>query len=221
MGNSLTSEAIAELLQPYIQPPPVEDHGYSLAPIDWAGIYKQLAQYLELILKWNARINLTAIRTPEEIVQRHFGESLFVGLRLGSCTTLLDFGSGAGFPGVPIQIARPDVEVTLAESRSKKAAFLQEVVRALDIRTAVWSHRVETMQASRRFHTVTLRAVDDMDSAVLEAGIRATARVLILGTCGQLTYPGLIENYRMEEPIPIPGSDEGVLLTALRRAEAG
>jgi len=213
----LTPEGISDLLQPYIQPP--GDGDPSFAPSDWAPIYEQLAQYLELILKWNARINLTAIRTPEEIVRRHFGESLFVAQRLGSCETLLDFGSGAGFPGIPIQIVRPDVEVTLAESRSKKAAFLQEVGRTTRIRAAVWPNRVENMPLTRRFHTVTLRAVDDMDAAVLEAGRRATDRVLILGTSRQLIYPGLSQSFRMADPIALPGSGEGVLLTALRRAD--
>ena len=133
-------------------------------------------------MKWNARINLTAIRTPEEIVRRHFGESLFAGLRLGDCQTLLDFGSGAGFPGLPIQLLRPDVAVTVAESRSRKAAFLHEVVRSLELRAEVWAGRVEAMPASRRFDVVTLRAVDNMEAALGEAGRRAGQRILILGT---------------------------------------
>jgi len=170
-------------------------------------------------LKWNASINLTAIRTPEEVVRRHFGESLFVGLRLGGCSTLLDYGSGAGFPGIPIQLVRPDVEVTLAESRSRKAIFLHEVNRTIRIRATVWPNRVEDMPLARRFHTVALRAVDDMDAAVLEAGCRATDRVLILGTSRQLIYPGLSRNFRMADPIPLPESGESVLLTALCRTE--
>ena len=101
-----------------------------------AGLYQQLSAYLDLLLKWNARTNLTAIREPEEIVRRHFGESLFAGTAarrsaLRRDASLLDFGSGAGFPGLPIQLLLPDLRVTLAESQGKKASFLREAVRTL------------------------------------------------------------------------------------------
>src|SRR5271165_5331766 len=172
----LTPDRIAELVQPYIQGGPEDSTPDNL--------YSSLASYLELILKWNARINLTAIREPEEIVRRHFGESLFVGVRLGECGTLLDYGSGAGFPGVPIQLLRPDVEVTLAESRQRKAAFLREVVRSLGLRSEVWAGRVEAMPEARRFDVVAMRAVDDMGAAVGEAARRAKERVMIVGSLG-------------------------------------
>ncbi len=203
----LTPEAIAGLLQPYMPVP--------AAAADSPRIYAQLSIYLELILKWNARTNLTAIRTPEEIVRRHFGESLFAGAHLGPCRTLLDFGSGAGFPGVPIQLLRPDVQVTLAESRNKKASFLREVVRTLGLPTEVWAGRVEAMPATRHFDVVTLRAVDDMDAAVREAALRVSDRLLILAT-SQSAYPGLAEHFRMAEAIPLPESTDGVLLIAHR-----
>jgi 16S rRNA (guanine527-N7)-methyltransferase len=183
---------------------------------DWARILGQLSVYLELILKWNARINLTAIRSPEEIVRRHFGESLFVGARLGACETLLDFGSGAGFPGIPIQLMRPEVAVTLAESRSRKAAFLQEVLRTLGLRTEVWAGRVEGMPSGRRFDVVAMRAVEDMTAAVAEAGRRAKERVLVLGTAGFPVLAG-VEGFSVAEPVALPGSDESVLWIARRR----
>src|ERR1019366_3286555 len=166
---TLTPQRIAQLLQDYY-PGPTEE------------LLDQLSAYLDLILKWNARTNLTAIRSPEEIVRRHFGESLFVGTHLGPCATLLDFGSGAGFPGIPIQLLRPDVQVTLAESQGKKAAFLREAVRSLGLPTEVWAGRVESMPPERQFDTVTLRAVDNMDAAVQSALLRARNRVMILGT---------------------------------------
>ena len=70
-------------------------------------------------------------------MRRHFGESLFVGARLGECGTLLDFGSGAGFPGVPIQLLRPDVAVTLAESRRRRRRFCVRWCGALGLRSEV------------------------------------------------------------------------------------
>ena len=123
----MTPETMAALLKPYVQG--------GVAP----QLAAQLVDYLELLLKWNARTNLTAIRDPDEIVRRHFGESLFLGAHLGAhlrdCSTLLDFGSGAGFPGVPVQLLQPEIAVTLAESQGKKAAFLREVVRHFGLQT--------------------------------------------------------------------------------------
>jgi len=151
---TLSEPAIASLLTPYLPQAP-------------ASILPQLSTYLDLLLKWNARTNLTAIRDPEEIVRRHFGEGLFAATHLDpDTTTLLDFGSGAGFPGLPIALLRPDIQVTLAESQHKKATFLREAVRTLNLPTEVWFNRVEAMPAARQFHTVTLRAVDNMAQAI-------------------------------------------------------
>src|SRR6202051_2419367 len=97
---ALSESEIAHLLAPYLPPPPE--------------IPPHLSPYLDLLLKWNARTNLTAIRDPQEIVRRHFGESLFTAAHLPPAPTLLDFGSGAGFPGLPIQLFLPDLAVTLA-----------------------------------------------------------------------------------------------------------
>jgi 16S rRNA (guanine527-N7)-methyltransferase len=202
----LTADAIAGLLQPYL---------VGVEADEQVRICELLVVYLELILKWNARINLTAIRSPEEIVRRHFGESLFAGGRLGECGTLLDFGSGAGFPGVPIQLLRPDVAVTLAESRSKKAAFLHEVVRALGLRCEVWAGRVEAMAAERRFDVVAMRAVDDMEAALVEAGRRARERVMVLGTAGS-PIAGRLAGFQVGEAIALPGASGSVLWVARR-----
>ena len=199
----MTPEAIADLLHPYT--------GDAITPQpDWPHIHAQLAVYLELILKWNARTNLTAIRTPEEIVRRHFGESLFAGAHLGPCQTLLDFGSGAGFPGLPIQLLRPDIAVTLAESQGKKASFLREAIRSLSLPTEVWPSRVEAMPATRQFDAVTLRAVDNMDAAIQAAAHRAAHQIVIL-TTRQTELPALAKSFRFADLIPLPESTEGVL----------
>jgi 16S rRNA (guanine527-N7)-methyltransferase len=207
MPTPLTPEAIAALLQPYIA---------DASPnTDWPHVCGQLATYLDLILKWNARTNLTAIRTPEEIVRRHFGESLFVGTHLGQSIELLDFGSGAGFPGIPIQILRPEISVTLAESQGKKASFLREVLRTLDFTTEVWASRVESMPPNRQFETVVLRAVDDMENAVKEAIRRASRKILILTTSGK-SYPALNQHFHLASTIPLPKSKDSQILIAHR-----
>jgi 16S rRNA (guanine527-N7)-methyltransferase len=213
----LTPDSIAELLHPYVHRFPESITAAPTAEADWPAIYAQLAVYLELILKWNARTNLTAIRSPEQIVRRHFGESLFVGIHLGPCASLLDFGSGAGFPGIPIQILRPELPVTLAESQGKKSAFLREVVRSLDLPTEVWADRVEAMPVERQFEAVTLRAVDEMDAAVREATLRAHDRVLIVGSSRQSAFPGLTQDFLRSTPVPMPELNDGVLLIAHRR----
>jgi 16S rRNA (guanine527-N7)-methyltransferase len=194
---TLSESAIADLLTPYLPDVP-------------SGLLPQLSTYLDLLLKWNARTNLTAIREPEEIVRRHFGESLFAARHLDSgATTLLDFGSGAGFPGLPIALLRRDITVTLAESQNKKAAFLREAIRSLglfsELTAEVWPNRVEAMPINRQFHTVTLRAVDNMKAALPAAIARIApeGQLVILTTWGQATGEG--------RSIPLPNSQSGVL----------
>jgi 16S rRNA (guanine527-N7)-methyltransferase len=178
----LPNNTITSLLKPYLQPIPETLVG-------------KLSVYLDLLVKWNAKTNLTAIREPEEMVRRHFGESLFTGVHLPEATTLLDFGSGAGFPGLPIQLLRPHLAVTLAESQNKKATFLREAVRTLGLTTEVWAGRVEAMPASRQFNVVTLRAVDNMAAALEAAAPRvSTGGVLAVlasgsGEDGEIAVP--------------------------------
>lgn len=93
-----------------------------------------IQQYMKLLLSWNDKVNLTAIRDPLEILYRHFCESMFaataVPLRQGR---LADVGSGAGFPGIPLKIMSPELEVLLIESNMKKATFLAEVLRNIEL----------------------------------------------------------------------------------------
>lgn len=108
----------------------------------------QFAQYEALLLQWNARVNLTAVRDAEEIRVRHFLNSLLVSSVTGSLEgqRLVDVGTGAGFPGLPLKILYPTMQLTLVESVAKKAAFLEAVVDALalkDVTTVV--ERAETV----------------------------------------------------------------------------
>ena len=163
-----------------------------------AGLVSELSVYLDLLMKWNSRTNLTAIREPEEMVRVHFGEALFTADQLPPGETLLDFGSGAGFPGMPIALARVDLRVTLAESQNKKAAFLCEVVRTLGVAAEVWPKRVEDLPQDRQFDFVTLRAVDEPVLAMAEAygRVRHGGFLVSLGTSAE----GAIHS------APIPGT---------------
>ena len=198
---ALFESAIASLLTPYLLHP---------AP---APLYDQLSLYLDLLHKWNARTNLTAIRDPEEIVRRHFGESLFAARHLDpATTTLLDLGSGAGFPGLPIALLRPEIAVTLAESQNKKATFLREVVRTLGLPVEIWAARAENLPESRQFHTVTLRAVDNMAAAIAAAAPRATHELLFLTSTPPILPPG----FTLQPPILIPNTQSSILVRATR-----
>lgn len=131
---------------------------------------RRFEEYLSLLIRWNARTNLTAIRDVEGILSRHFVESIACAQALPSgARTLLDFGSGAGFPGIPIALCRPEIVVTLAESQGKKAAFLREAVRVLGLSAKVSAQRAELLRV--QFDCVTLRAVDRMQQAVEAASI--------------------------------------------------
>jgi len=176
-----------------------------------AEAYLQFSSYLELLLKWNAKLNLTSIRTPDEILKRHFVESIFCAHRLPQgVKTLLDFGAGGGFPGVPIAICRPDIAVTLSESQGKKAAFLREAIRTLGLESSVHGGRAEELESV--FDAVTLRAVDRMEDAVSAAVGRLApggCMVLMIGAAdaASLSEPRLA----WETPIPMPGSENRVI----------
>jgi len=144
-------------------------------------------EYISLFIRWSERLNLTAIRDEDGILARHFVESIACARALpDGIFTLLDFGSGAGFPGIPIALCRPEITVTLAESQGKKAAFLLEAVRVLGVAAKVHSGRAEVLQDL--FDCVTLRAVDKMEAAVQTAAglVRPGGWLALMTTTPQL-----------------------------------
>ena len=184
---------------------------------DWsldAALLAQLDRYLDLILLWNARTNLTAVREPEAILTRQIGESLFAARFLAEAGSLLDFGSGAGFPGVPIALSRPGVQVTLAESQGKKASFLREVARSLNIPLTVWAARVETLPAEKVFGCVTMRAVDDSERMLALAMARVAPSGRLLRYLGE-GLPVEIPEWNAVVFEPIPNS-KGMLQILVR-----
>jgi 16S rRNA (guanine527-N7)-methyltransferase len=191
-----------------------------LRPLDGDTVAK-FDEYLSLILRWNSRMNLTAIRGPEEILSRHFVESIACARLLPEgIGSLLDFGTGAGFPGIPIALCRPEIEVTLAESQTKKAAFLQEAVRVLGLNAKVFARRARQMP--QHFDCVTLRAVDRMDQAVAVASnlVRAKGWLAVLTTRQQLP---LIQKsadtaFIWKDASSLPESEQRVLALASKPA---
>lgn len=177
----------------------------------------QLRAYLDLLVRWNAKTNLTAVRDPQEIVTRHFGESLFAAAHLlpsDSTATVADLGSGAGFPGLPLKIHAPAVALTLIESQNKKATFLKEVARHLALGNVnVNSARAETI--SLQADLVTLRAVEKF-ADVLPVAARMVAPAgrlaLLIGTAQAETARATLPHYTWSAPVPIPRSDARCLL---------
>lgn len=114
-----------------MMPPPLAEPGLSLTPTQ----LDQLARYADLLLDWNQRINLTALRSPEEVWVRHFWDSLTClrAMRGTTMARVVDVGTGAGFPGLVLKIACPEMHLTLIESVRKKANFCAQAVRTLGL----------------------------------------------------------------------------------------
>jgi len=227
---------IAELLHPFLGPSSAGSLGQPQL--------EQISTYVDLLLRWNARVNLTSIRDPEEIVTRHFGESLFVAGHLFPWDTpvganqepsaasrelqaishppsttshqrLVDIGSGAGFPGLPIKIWSPGTPVTLVESKQKKVAFLREVIRALTLTDIdVFAGRAEDLPPAFA-QIVTLRAVERFDQVLLIAAARLApggTLALLIGASQVDAARKLLPSLHWHPPVPMPSSAARILL---------
>lgn len=143
-----------------------------------AGQIAQFETYLVLLLDWNKRLNLTAVREPDAIRQRHFLDSLTCVQAIGVPSgrfSLIDVGSGAGFPGIPLKIFYPQMQLTLVESVAKKARFLETVVAELELSgTAVLTERAEGLGQKESF-----REQFDWAAARAVAELRVLAEYLL------------------------------------------
>ena len=129
----------------------------------------QFYEYMNLLLEWNEKINLTAIIEPREIILKHFIDSLTINKYIEKNKTIADVGTGAGFPGIPLKIYRSDLNVTLVDSLNKRINFLNEVVSKLDLKDINTVHsRVEDFGKDKRyrekFDYVTARAVANLST---------------------------------------------------------
>ena len=208
----METAAIACLLEPFIE-------------LDETRL-RAISTYIDLLLKWNARINLTAIREPGEIVQRHFGESLFAAKHLLEQKlpqTAIDLGSGAGFPGVPFALLAPGVHVTLIESQQKKATFLKELVHALGLKNAkVFSDRAENYPGTADL--VMLRAVERFEHA-LQMAVQLTnvgGRIALMISSGQVeSAKTLAAEVIWDNPVEVPCSLSRELLVGIKKLKVG
>lgn len=126
-------------------------------------------KYMNLLLEWNEKINLTAITEPEEVILKHFVDSLTISKYIEKGSKLVDMGTGAGFPGIPIKILRDDVEITLADSLNKRINFLNEVIKELNLKNIETVHtRAEEFGKNKKyrekFDIATSRAVANLST---------------------------------------------------------
>jgi 16S rRNA (guanine527-N7)-methyltransferase len=224
---------IAKLLAPFLVD--VEQHVIVLSPAQLGHI----SMYIDILMRWNARTNLTAVRTPDEVVTRHFGESLFTAHHLfpGADTTtsssyrssqapttpqVIDVGSGAGFPGLPIKILAPQIHLTLIESNQKKATFLREVVRGLAMSDVeVFASRADAFPEARG-DVVTIRAVERLAAILPIAAklLRPAGRMAILVGAAQVKMVfELLPALKWSEAVPLPLSEHRFMI--LGRNEPG
>ena len=256
---------IAELLHPFLG----RAGGQQLTPKD----LERISMYIDILVRWNSRVNLTAIREPEEIVTRHFGESLLAASYLfargagpaergsiagtsgprsastddpgsdpgtaarqretspnqrlpsalgGSHQTptadgrirVADVGSGAGFPGVPLKLWAPSIQLTLIESNQKKSVFLREIVRSLTLTDVeIQTARAETLPPAS-FDVVTLRAAERFATVlpVADALARPGGRLaLLIGSAQVEPARSLVRDRQWLPPLPVPHSRSRVL----------
>jgi len=156
-----------------------------------------LEAHYELLMRWNRSLNLTAITSLEEVVQRHYAESLFLASHLPPGTLrIVDIGSGPGFPGLPVAVVRPDCSVVLVESHQRKAVFLKEASRGLK-NVRVLSRRAEDVD--ERFDWAVSRAVSyrDLEGSLSRLGTHAA---LLTG----VEQPPASLGFEWQAPIPLP-----------------
>jgi 16S rRNA (guanine527-N7)-methyltransferase len=175
----------------------------------------QLIAYLELLLRWNKKINLTSIRDAPSCVRRHFGESLYLGRWVRLQGRLLDIGSGAGFPGLCLKIIFPDLSVTLLEPVAKKRAFLKEVARVCGMSfVEVRRERLEDFAGAPSppvYDAATARALGHLEELILLASrcLKAGGELFLWLSRRQASALGYIEGGMRElRRLPVPGGGE-------------
>jgi 16S rRNA (guanine527-N7)-methyltransferase len=183
----------------------------------------QIQQYIEILLAWNEKVNLTAIRDPLEILYRHFCESMYASVAVPvENGRLADVGSGGGFPGLPLKIIRPSLRVFLVESNLKKATFLAEVVRTLGLNdTQVLVRRYEELHEEMApLDYVCARALGEYPGLLEWAGSKETGAKNVILWIGARDLPEIqkISSWNWREPIAVPHSLQRLLLVGSKKS---
>ena len=183
---------------------------------------ERLLDYLDLLVRWNAVYNLTAVRDPAEMVTRHLLDSLAIA-SLVRGATLVDLGTGPGLPGIPLAILAPERAITLVDSNGKKTRFLREALRVLGLANArVEQTRVEDLQG--QYDCITARAFAALGDILTLGGHLLAADgicVAMKGVIDEEELRGLPSGFRVEEivPLTVPGlgaARHAVIITRYR-----
>jgi 16S rRNA (guanine527-N7)-methyltransferase len=185
----------------------------------------QIQHYTRILLFWNEKVNLTAIRDPLEILYRHFCESMYAAAAVPvESGRLADVGSGAGFPGLPLKIIRPDLQVFLVESNLKKATFLAEVIRELGLTgVQVLVRRYEELgEEVAPLDSVCSRALGEFRSFLEWAGSEQIATKQVILWIGARDLPEIqkTRTWEWREPICVPHSLRRLLLVGRKGSQA-
>jgi 16S rRNA (guanine527-N7)-methyltransferase len=181
--------------------------------------------YISVLLLWNRKMSLTAVTDVAEIVRFHFGESMLAVSAIGIVNgRLADVGTGAGFPGVPIRMICPKLDVVLIESSTKKAAFLAEVSRQLQLDVEIFRGRSEEMPAAtEKFDFVASRAVGGLEKLLpwAESHLQPGGSVIFWTTAASgVQRIGAGSAFSWGHPKKIPNSSERVLLSGTVRSRS-
>jgi 16S rRNA (guanine527-N7)-methyltransferase len=182
----------------------------------------QIQQYIKILLTWNEKLNLTAIRDPLEILYRHFCESMYAAVAVPvENGRLADVGTGAGFPGLPLKIIRPDLRVFLVESNLKKATFLAEVIRELglvDVQVLVRRYE-ELGEEVAPLDYVCSRALGEFAPFLEWAHSEQIGTKQVILWIGARDLPEIqkISTWMWREPIQVPHSLRRLLLVGTKK----
>jgi len=185
-------------------------------------VQAKLIEYLALVEKWNRTYNLTAVRERDQMLARHLLDSLAVAPHLTG-SSFADVGSGAGLPGIPLALARPQAAVTLIESSHKKATFLKQAVIELDLRNVeIVNARVEQWETQQRFDVVISRAFAELSEFVSLAGGLCKKTGVLAAMKGVHPFEELallppLWRLRAVVPLAVPGLDAQRHLVLIER----
>lgn len=183
---------------------------------------KKLIAFIALIEKWNKAYNLTAIRNPEQMVRLHLLDSLAIANYIQG-PKVLDIGTGAGLPGIPLALIYPHYSFVLLDSNSKKTRFVQQAVIELGLKNVtVWHGRIEHYQPTIYFNSIVSRAFSSVQSFVSVASERLSSGGVLLAMKGRHPDKELqqIDNDFSVIPIMVPGVDAERCLVQLHKVKS-
>jgi 16S rRNA (guanine527-N7)-methyltransferase len=180
-------------------------------------ICSAIRAYIPLLLHWNRSISLTTVTDPLDIVRFHFGESMFAASALSNRNgRLADVGSGAGFPGIPLNLVIPNLCIVLIESNAKRAAFLAEAIRELGLKRAeVFRGRFDDFTlVAPGFDVITARALGMHEKLIKwsRAAINVGGSLVLWLGAADAAQVSMQESWRWRNPLPIPGSRSRTIL---------